>query len=756
MKNRIRLVLLFLLVASYISIGQTVNIDLNSEKQIIKGFGGINHPIWYSDLNANERQLCYENDDGQLGFTVLRVYVSDNPNDWSRGLETAQHAYNQGALVFASPWNPPASMTYTDNAGQKHIDPNSFSAYAKHLNDFVTFMRNNGVELYAISTQNEPDYAHDWTEWTPQQSVDFIKGYADQIDCRIMTPESFQYRKNVYDPFLNDAEALSKVDIFGTHLYGTQYSDFPYPLFEQKGAGKELWMTEVYTDSKYDANIWSDNVIDQNYHALKVAEHIHYAMVDGQFQTYVFWPLRRYYALIHDGATDQHESSPAAAGTITKRGYCMGQFSKWIRPGFVRVEATKSPANNVFFSAYKKDSEVVIVAVNKTTSSKTVTINLPGIGTTTFEQYTTSSSKNLSKGNNINGGNSFQVTLDPSSVTTFVGGSSLPEVSLVYPSLDTAVIIPQDIYLEAEVSDPDAIQTLKFFVNGEQVGTTEWVAPYFTHVTIDQAGTYQVYAEIEDANGNTKTSPIRTITAHVPQSAYTGSPHIIPGLIEVEEYDLGGNNFAYFDDSKGSETGVNFRTQEDVDIEECTDVGGGYNLGWATSGEWLEYTVDVQSASHYDIDFRVACNGDNRTLSLQLDGEPLVTEVVIPNTTGWQEWQTVTVEDVALSEGEQVLRLIVGNEDYVNINYVAFKSFVTGDGQTIDQALHVYPNPFNSEFKISLNGTFEYKITNTSGVVVEYASGVDSKNVGSTLEKGLYFLIVHNESGKTVQQLIKL
>ena len=59
--------------------------------------------------------------------------------------------------------------------------------------------------------------------------------------------------------------------------------------------------------------------------------------------------------------------------------------------------------------------------------------------------------------------------------------------------------------------------------------------------------------------------------------------------------------------------GATFRMDEDVDIENCTDAGAGYNIGFATAGEWLEYTVDVTKPGTYDLDLRVACNGADRT-----------------------------------------------------------------------------------------------------------------------------------------------
>lgn len=711
------IILVSLLLAYSNVSSQTATISLTQERQTIKGFGGINHPTWYSDLNAAERELAYGNGSGQLGLTVLRTYVSDNSNEWGLGLQTAQRAVELGATVFASPWNPPASMTYTDAGGQKRISTSSFGAYADHLNSYVSYMRNNGVDLYAISTQNEPDYAHDWTEWTPQESVDFIKGYANRIDCRLMTPESFQYRKNIYDPILNDPAALANVDIFGTHLYGTQYRDFPYPLFEQKGAGKELWMTEVYTDSQNDANIWDNGVINESYHALKVAEHIHYAMVDGQFQTYVFWPLRRYYALIHDGSSGHGNSNVAAAGTATKRGYCMAQFSKWVRPGYVRVEATKSPATNIFVSAYKKGNDVVIVVVNKNTSSRSLTLNIAGSQIATWEQYTTSASKSLAKGNNISGGTSFQVNLDAASVTTFVGKANpgVPTVSLTSPAANETFTAPASITLEATASDADgSISKVEFFNGTTKLGE-DASAPYtYTWDNLAE-GSYTITAKATDNSGETATSTAVEIRVNVPQGPYNGTMHAIPGTIQLENYDVGGNGSAYFDDTPGSETGVDFRTSEDVDVEECTDAGAGYNLGWTAAGEWLEYTVNVETAGTYDLSIRAACNGDDRTISISMDGDDIAADVAIPNTAGWQAWQTITVSDINLTPGQKVMRLTIGETDYVNLNYVTFTLTKELKQEPFNGTAHIVPGRIEAE-EYDLGGEgLAYHEANTNG-----------------------------------------
>ncbi|MFS0868730.1 carbohydrate-binding protein [Paenibacillus xylanilyticus] len=397
-----------MLTSTHVSAASDANINLASEKQLIKGFGGINHPAWIGDLTAAQRETAFGNGQNQLGFSILRIYVDENRNNWYREVATAKRAIEQGALVFASPWNPPSDMVETFNhngdPNAKRLKYDKYAAYAQHLNDFVTYMKNNGVDLYAISVQNEPDYAHDWTWWTPQEILRFMKENAGSIqNTKVMAPESFQYLKNISDPILNDPQALANMDILGAHTYGTQFKDFAYPLFKQKGAGKELWMTEVYYPNS------DNNSADRWPEALDVSYHMHNAMVEGDFQAYVWWYIRRQYGPMNED------------GTISKRGYNMAHFSKFVRPGYRRVDATKNPDTNTFVSAYKGDNKVVIVAINRGTSAASQKFVLQSGNASIVSSWVTDSSRNLASGTPITvSGGAFTAQLPAQSVTTFV------------------------------------------------------------------------------------------------------------------------------------------------------------------------------------------------------------------------------------------------------------------------------------------------------------------------------------------------
>jgi glucuronoarabinoxylan endo-1,4-beta-xylanase len=379
-------------------------IDATKTYQTIRGFGGINHPDWIDDLTEAQRAKAFNNGANDLGFTILRVYVSDDTNAWKKSVNTAKTAQSLGATIFASPWNPPSSMTEQFSEGGrsgKRLRHDKYADYANHLNNFVKFMKENGVDIYAISIQNEPDYAHDWTWWTSQECVTFLASYASKIDCKIMSPETFQYNKQYYNDILNNAQANANVDVFATHFYGTQRSQMDFPALENDP--REIWMTEVYVpNSSSDADTWPE--------AVEVAVNMHNGLVVGSMNAYIWWYIRRSYGPMKDN------------GNISKRGYMMAHFSKYVRPGAVRIDATESPENGVYISAYKNtDGTIIIVAVNNGSNSYSQLFNINGLTITKVDRYKTTQGVNLEETKNLElTGNGFYAYLESKSVSTYV------------------------------------------------------------------------------------------------------------------------------------------------------------------------------------------------------------------------------------------------------------------------------------------------------------------------------------------------
>ncbi len=157
--------------------------------------------------------------------------------------------------------------------------------------------------------------------------------------------------------------------------------------------------------------------------------------------------------------------------------------------------------------------------------------------------------------------------------------------------------------------------------------------------------------------------------AAIPESPYGGIALAIPGTIQAENYDLGGQGVAYNDITSGNIYG-GLRT-DDVDIETCTDTGGGYNIAGIQAGEWLNYIIKVATAGNYDLSVRVAAVSVGKTFHIEMDGVNISGTIVVPNTGGWQTWQNVTVPNVNLIAGQKVMRVVM-DTDLFNLNYLSF------------------------------------------------------------------------------------
>jgi PKD repeat protein len=159
------------------------------------------------------------------------------------------------------------------------------------------------------------------------------------------------------------------------------------------------------------------------------------------------------------------------------------------------------------------------------------------------------------------------------------------------------------------------------------------------------------------------------------QSPYGGTPRAIPGTIQAEDFDLGGEGVAYHD-TDTSNNGGQYRPTEGVDIESTTDTGGGYDVGWTLAGEWMEYTVNVASSGVYKLEVRFASQGNGGNFHIELDGVDKTGSLAITNTGGWQIWQTLVRSNVALNAGQHILRLssdaIGASGNIGNLNYLRF------------------------------------------------------------------------------------
>jgi hypothetical protein len=180
------------------------------------------------------------------------------------------------------------------------------------------------------------------------------------------------------------------------------------------------------------------------------------------------------------------------------------------------------------------------------------------------------------------------------------------------------------------------------------------------HADADNASTTETNYKFVDGSTPTGPPPPPGEDPGPDPGPFYGTPMAIPGVIEAEDFDYGGEGVAYHDSDAGNTGGV-YRPDEDVDIEACSE--GGADVGWIANGEWMNYTVDVAQVGNYIITVREA--GGNSSFHIEFDGVDVTGSVPTYETGGWQTWVDVDVP-VTLNAGVQTMTFY-GNSGF-NLN----------------------------------------------------------------------------------------
>lgn len=366
-----------------------MQIDPTLKYQNVKGFGGMYNPIiWCGGfLITNEEMEKLYAPDG-LGYSILRLMIYPDKNDWETDVEAARIAQNNGAIIFACPWDCTDTLSeIIDVNGEdtKHLKKGNYEAYADHLIEYIDFMKSKGINIYAISVQNEPDM--DFTYWYPNEVVEFLKLYGSKIrqtGVLLMSPETCGMSPEYTDAVINDSEAFAQTDILAGHLYqgfinwddsyAKERHDYVCNLYPRL-QGKSWWMTEhLFNDGESSENPEEWEFRNWNYCLNHLAKEIQMCM-EGNCSAYVYWYIKRFYGLIGD--SDQR--SPVGEGEISKNGYIMAHFSQYAT-NTTRIEATTDNAS-VTATAYinNDSSEITVILLNLTNSIQCVSIPLSGV-----------------------------------------------------------------------------------------------------------------------------------------------------------------------------------------------------------------------------------------------------------------------------------------------------------------------------------------------------------------------------------------
>ncbi|HOK99805.1 MAG TPA: T9SS type A sorting domain-containing protein [Bacteroidales bacterium] len=722
---------------------QQISVYFDSTYQIIRGFGGIHITSWTGrELTPDMMEKAFDNDPGEMGLSIFRMQISEDTMAWKNELSIARYARSKGAIVFASPWNPPSYMrkvkgTYNNETDYELLEE-YYDDYAQHLNKFISFMADSGVPLYAISIQNEPDW-HGWTTWTSQAMIKFLKEQGHLIQAPIIAPESYGFSRSFIDPLLNDSLANARIAILGTHIYGTPISNYSYPLAVQKG--KEIWMTEHLLGSdKPESNTWAL--------AMVFANEVN-ACMQANMSAYVYWYIRRFYGLIDD------------AGNITDKGYVLSHFSKFIRPGFRRILSKSNNLNKVSTTAFRTDSSLVIVVVNTNTNAVAINFNIAGLPSSfdSLVQFTSSATKKMQNDGiiQIHQGQ-FTATVDAMSITTFTthsgkGGryGNLPPIAIA--GNDTTILdtVGSGVFVNISALksyDIDGvISKFNWARNGYQISNE-------AELTLKlNIGTHTFLLSITDNDGSTSFDTlVVTIKSNKTTQLWLEAECTALG----DQWDLISDDLA----SNGYYLMVN-PAYESTDSS-ATDMS-----------QLLQYKFNITEKGKYKIWGRVLAptpNDDSFWVRVD-DGDWMVWDN-IPNSSSWA-WDDVHHQ----SNANDTLFFFDVGEHTLTVSYrengVAIdKWYITNTGKkpsgkggvaegcyngnniaTLNEGRYaIFPNPARNEIWIQGNDPIEkICIYNSSGALVYRGISVGQMNehLQISLPNGLYMVQVISVGGKS-------
>lgn len=386
-----------------------VTIDASTVYQTISGFGGANQMWGTTFPSSSDMQKAFGSGTDELGLSIFRIRISSNRDEWPLIVDVSKQAQNMGAIILASPWSPPAHLKSNNSDVGGYLLEENYEAYANYINEFVSFMEEEGVDIYAVSIQNEPDIqvSYESCDWTAVQMRNFLRDYGHLITgAKVVAPESFNFNRSFSDVLLNDETAATNFDIVGGHIYGG--GEGTYPLAENMD--KEIWMTEYLLN--LNEGDWEAATEEEKWaESLQMLETIHNAM-QNNWNAYIWWYLKRYYSFIGDSEQGTED------GSILKRGYAFSHFSAYIRPGFQRISIEEDESTNLLMTAYKDEGQTVAVFINKNNASATIELKLSNSQLSSGEMMiTTAQTNRVTNQLPINDGET-ELVIPPHSVVT--------------------------------------------------------------------------------------------------------------------------------------------------------------------------------------------------------------------------------------------------------------------------------------------------------------------------------------------------
>jgi hypothetical protein len=258
-----------------------------------------------------------------------------------------------------------------------------------------------------------------------------------------------------------------------------------------------------------------------------------------------------------------------------------------------------------------------------------------------------------------------------------------PTVAISSPT--AGLTVSGVVTITASAADNVGVTRIDYLLDGQVLGVlSPAVLTFAWNTSTVSNGSHSLSARAYDAAGNAATSAAVDVTvANVvsppppgpTRSPYKGVPFPIPGVIEAEDFDIGGEGVSWHDLTSGNQGGF-YRSNTDVDIIAPAGNATGAVVNNIQTGEWLEYTISVTQTGTYRLEANASSEFSTSRWHAEIDGVNVTGSVAVPNTGWWGTFQWIGVGGISLSAGQHVLR-IYADQEYFNLD--ALRILAAGD-----------------------------------------------------------------------------
>lgn len=707
--------------------------------QDLFGPSGIHLSFLRQPMGATDLALSnYTYDDMPTGETDPDMTQFSIAHDQSYIIPTIQAALavNPQIKVMALPWSPPAWMKTSDSTNGGSLNTQYFPALAKYFVKFIQAYEANGIPINYVAVQNEPLYetgGYPSMFMTPVDEGNFISrhlgpalmaqgfrnrgwNFASQnTDANDATPGILGYEHNWDNPLY--PELLLRNPAVRPFLAGVSFHCYAGDVAAAQNAihdlqpGTPIWFTEC----------------TGGYYAPDFASNLPY-MVENDVidvlrnwgKSVTLWNMdldETGGPTVQNGCTDcrgvvtiDTSTTPATIERNVEY-YVLGHLSKYVQAGSYRIDSNSFGSGSIEDVAFKNpDGSIVVVVLNSASNPNAFNLTW--------------------RGQNIS------YTLPAGSVATFVWqgypGSTFdvtagPGQQIVAPGNAAGYVVDVNSYGGDRGPVKLDLSSLPSGVTGQL--RPSWESPKQSWLTLSasdnaSAGIYPI--TVTGTQGNAERSSTVNLMIGGQQTPFGGTAWPLPGLVEAENFDNGGDGVGYFNLLTSNPAGTSYRPGANVGVENTSDIGGGYDVGYTAEGQWLAYTVNVARSGIYNLQARVASLGPGGYWHVEVDGRNATGNLFTPATGWWQNWTTLTSPSFTLPAGQHGMRVVFDGNGPTggmgNFNWFAVQPPTASTGFPSGPA--------------TIPGTIQMENYDVGGKGVAYFNGNSQNNGGANYRPG--------------------